>query len=249
MEVPSEPGAFADEEVQEFVRRDGLDIFAGVADRRTEDDAVLAQQVHGMHDPVEDAWAAAAVIDFAETFDAEGEAQIADFDDFLAEIVVDEGAVRKGVEFAVIVLLAEADDIPFAHQRFAAREQVEMAAQFFAFCDEFIHDVKGKVQGVTVFGGPAADAVQVAGTRRVEKDGPGDVAVILFFGCIAGAQAVEGRFEAEVHDGRLDDVRVERIQPVIEEAEPFAAFIDQPAGFVEGFFFKEVPEEVLHDVG
>ena len=37
-----------------------------------------------MHDPVEDAWAAAAVIDFAETFDAEGEAQIADFDDFLA---------------------------------------------------------------------------------------------------------------------------------------------------------------------
>ena len=202
-----------------------------------------------MHDSVEVPFAAAAVVDVAEAFDTDGKAQVAHVGHGFAEVVVDEGAVRKGVEFAVIVLLAEADDIPFAHQRFAAREQVEMAAQFFAFCDDFIHDVKGKVQGVTVFGGPAADAVQVAGTRRVEKDGPGDVAVILFFGCIAGAQAVEGRFEAEVHDGRLDDVRVERIQPVIEEAEPFAAFIDQPAGFVEGFFFKEVPEEVLHDVG
>lgn len=72
-----------------------------------------------MHDPVEDAWAAAAVIDFAETFDAEGEAQIADFDDFLAEIIVDEGAVREGVELTVRMLPAEFQDIGLADQRFA----------------------------------------------------------------------------------------------------------------------------------
>ena len=191
MEVPSEPGAFADEEVQEFVRRDGLDIFAGVADRRTEDDAVLAQQVHGMHDPVEDAWAAAAVIDFAETFDAEGEAQIADFDDFLAEIIIDEGAVREGVELTVRMLPAEFQDIGLADQRFAAGEEVEMTADFFPLAYDFVHDFIRQVQRVAVFRSPAADAVQVAGTRRVEEDGPGDVAVVFGFGCIPRAQAVE----------------------------------------------------------
>ena len=53
-----------------------------------------------MHDLVEDAFTAAAVVDFAEAFDAEGEAEVADLDDFLAECIVDEGPIGKGVEFA-----------------------------------------------------------------------------------------------------------------------------------------------------
>lgn len=42
MEIPREPDALLDEEVQEFVGRDRIDILAGIADGRAEEDAVLA---------------------------------------------------------------------------------------------------------------------------------------------------------------------------------------------------------------
>lgn len=108
VEVPREPRALVDEHVEEFVGRDGGDILARVADGRAEDNAVLAQEVHGVHDFVEITLAAAAVVDFAEALDADGEAQVADFRDLLAEILVDKGAVREGVELAVRMLTAEA---------------------------------------------------------------------------------------------------------------------------------------------
>ena len=175
---------------------DGLDILTGIADGSTEDDTVLAQQVHGVHDLVEDAFAAAAVVDFAEAFDAEGEAEVADLDDFLAEGIVNEGPIGKGVEFAVRMFPAEFQDVRFTDQRFAASEEVEMAAYFFALAYDFIHDVVGQVQGVTIFGSPAADAVQVAGAGRVEEDGPGNIAVIFGFGFVPRTQTVEARFKA-----------------------------------------------------
>ena len=66
-----------------------------------------------------------------------------------------------------------------------------MTADFFPLAYDFVHDFIRQVQRVAVFRSPAADAVQVAGTRRVEEDGPGDVAVVFGFGCIPRAQAVE----------------------------------------------------------
>lgn len=77
MEVPRKPDALLDEQVQEFVRRDGVDVFPGITDGRPKNDAVLAQEVHGVYDLVEIVFAAAAVIDFTESFDTEGEAEIA----------------------------------------------------------------------------------------------------------------------------------------------------------------------------
>ena len=91
-----------------------------------------------MHDLVEDAFTAAAVVDFAEAFDAEGEAEVADLDDFLAECIVDEGPIGKGVEFAVRMFPTKFQDVRFADQRFAASEEVEMAAYFFALAYDFI---------------------------------------------------------------------------------------------------------------
>ena len=113
---------------------------------------------------------------------------------------------------------------------------------------DFIHDIVGQVQGVTIFGSPAADAVQVAGAGRVEEDGPGNIAVIFRLGGVARTQAVKSSFKAQVHDGRLDDMRVQGIQSRIEEAEPFAPFIDESACIVKGFLFKEVAKQMLHDI-
>ena len=123
-----------------------------------------------------------------------------------------------------------------------------MTAQSLAFADDFIHDVERQVQRMTVFSSPAADAMQVAGAGRVEEDGPGNIAVIFRLGGVARTQAVKSSFKAQVHDGRLDDMRVQGIQSRIEEAEPFAPFIDESACIVKGFLFKEVAKQMLHDI-
>lgn len=173
-----------------------------------------------------------------EAFDAEGEAEVADLDDFLAECIVDEGPIGKGVEFAVRMFPTKFQDVRFADQRFAASEEVEMAAYFFALAYDFIHDIVGQVQGVTIFGSPAADAVQVAGAGRVEEDGPGNIAVIFGFGFVPRTQTVEARFKAQVHDGCTDYVGVECIQGSVEELEPLAAFVNELVGIGKRFFFK-----------
>ena len=113
-----------------------------------------------------------------------------------------------------------------------------MAAYFFALAYDFIHDVVGQVQGVTIFGSPAADAVQVAGAGRVEEDGPGNIAVIFGFGFVPRTQTVEARFKAQVHDGCTDYVGIECIQGSVEELEPLAAFVNELAGIGKRFFFK-----------
>lgn len=116
------PLFFCRQQVQEFVRRDGVDVFPGITDGRPKDDAVLAQEVHGVHDLVEIAFAAAAVIDFTESFDTEGEAEIAYVRDFVAKSIINERTVGKSVEFTVRVFPAQTQDIFLAHERFAARE-------------------------------------------------------------------------------------------------------------------------------
>lgn len=120
--VPRKPDALLDEQVQEFVRRDGVDVFPGITDGRPKNDAVLAQEVHGVYDLVEIAFAAAAVIDFTESFDTEGEAEIAYVRDFVAKSIINERTVGKSVEFTVRVFPAQTQDIFLAHERFAARE-------------------------------------------------------------------------------------------------------------------------------
>lgn len=122
MEVPRKPDVLLDEQVQEFVRRDGVDVFPGITDGRPKNDAVLAQEVHGVYDLVEIAFAAAAVIDFTESFDTEGEAEIAYVRDFVAKSIINERTVGKSVEFTVRVFPAQTQDIFLAHERFAARE-------------------------------------------------------------------------------------------------------------------------------
>ena len=76
-----------------------------------------------MYDLVEIAFAAAAVIDFTESFDTEGEAEIAYVRDFVAKSIINERTVGKSVEFTVRVFPAQTQDIFLAHERFAARDR------------------------------------------------------------------------------------------------------------------------------
>ena len=71
VEVEAVSRALGGDEAQELLAGDGVDIRAGVADRRAEDDAVLLEQVHRLHDRVIVAGAAARVVRFGRALNGE----------------------------------------------------------------------------------------------------------------------------------------------------------------------------------
>ena len=79
----------------------------------------------------------------------------------------------KAKNWQVGVRLAQADDILFAHQRLAAGINIEESAQRRTLADDGIKLLVAHIQLIAVLGGPAADAVQVAGGGGVHQDGPG----------------------------------------------------------------------------
>ncbi len=106
------------------------------------------------------------------------------------------------------MLLADLDNILFAHQRLAAGVDVEEDTDLLALLDDAVDLIEGEVQLVAVFRGPAAGAVEVAGGGRIKKNGPRSVAVILVADIILPFPSDEGSVEDEVHEKALEDAFV-----------------------------------------
>lgn len=249
MEVPGVPGAFADEHIDEIIGCDGFNILTGVADGCAVDDTVFMEQVHGMHDFVEMAFAPTTVVYFSPPFNGDGEGQVSYFADLLAEIAIDEGAVGECMEFAVRMGFAELQDIRFPYQRFPAGHHIEMDAQRFALGDNLIHHIIGQVQGVSIFRGPAANAVAVAGASRIEQDDPGNIDPVLFLVFPTFLIAIEGGFEAQVHDGGLDDMGIQGVQSPVQVFPPFMVVHKEFPYRIKGGGLKHVPIDLLNHVG
>ena len=77
------------------------------------------------------------------------------------------------------MLAAQSDDVILAYERFSACVAVDVHSELFALADDGIDVLECQVEFVAVIGGPAAQAMQVAGAGGVEQNGPGDVAPIL----------------------------------------------------------------------
>ena len=66
-----------------------------------------------------------------------------------------------------------------ADERLAAGVDVDVGSQLDALVDDGVDFLVGEVLLVAVFRCPASGAAQIAGARRIEQDGPGNVAVVL----------------------------------------------------------------------
>ena len=105
MEIPAESGALFNDHIQEFITGDYLIVFAGVADRSTEDQTVLLHQIHCMHDLIKHALATAQIVYFIEAFQADSYGEVTYALHILTEFFIDQGAVGKCMEATVIMLL------------------------------------------------------------------------------------------------------------------------------------------------
>jgi hypothetical protein len=98
----------------------------------------------------------------------------------VGKLVVDERAVREGEEDTVPVSFAQRDDVPLAHERFAAGINIEVGAELLALPDDPVEQGAAHGELGAVFRGPASGAFEVAGRGGVHQDGPGDIAVFPF---------------------------------------------------------------------
>ena len=96
---------------------------------------------------------------------------------------------------------AQVDEVVLADERLAAGVDVDVGSQLDALVDDGVDFLVGEVLLVAVFRRPASGAAQVAGARRVEQDGPGDVAVVL----VAHRFLLRPGEHVRVNDERLDE--------------------------------------------
>ena len=223
VEVPVEAYTVADEHIHELITRDGLVVGAGVADGGAEQQTVLLHQVHGVHDAVIDALAAAGIGGITDALDGDEEGHVADFLDAITESLVDQRTVGEQVEHGVLVLGGQLEQILLAAGRLTAGAHVPVDAQRLAFRDDAVHILKAQVQAVAVLGSPAALAVQVAGGGRVEQQDPRHVAVILPAQLHDVVIAREHTLIHKVQGVHLEDVGVDLVDGLVGVLHPLAA--------------------------
>ncbi len=202
-ENPREQTALANQKVEVFVAADQLGVFPRIAQGSAERQFPFPEDLHGPHHGLVGAFAAAEIGVLFIAFNADGRDEVFHAQHVVRKFFVDQGAVREGEEGAVVVLLAQADDVVLANERLPARKDVHVAAQLFPLADDIVQLVVGEVELVAVFRRPASRAVQVAGGGGVHQNGPRHVAVV-FFGILPEALAAH----------KVDEHVLERLFPV-----------------------------------
>ena len=246
VEIEPEVGAFLAEHPHKVVAGHGLEVGTGVADGSAKQNAILLEQVHGVHDSVIVAVAAAGVVGGGSALNGQHERNVAQTDHLFAERLINEGGVGVDGKLHIIVLLGQLEDIRLADQRLAARQHIEVDAQLLALGDDLIHICKAEVVLVAVLPGPAAHAVHVAGRGGVKQDQPGDVALVLDAVLPDGLGAPEKRLVPQVESRGAGHVGVGLVQHAVDELGPLAVRVAQhQTGMVIGLLAEAVTIELL----
>ena len=147
------------------------------------------------------------------------------------------------------MLLGQLEDISLTHQRLAAGQHVQVHAQLLALGNDLVHILKAEVILVTVFTGPAAHAVHIAGGSGVEQDQPGDVALILHAVLADGLGAAEESLVAQIQRHGAGHIGVGLIQHTVDELGPLAVGVGQGlSGVFVGFSAERTAIELLCNI-
>ena len=201
VEVEAEVCTLLAQEPHERVIGDGVDVLAGVADGGAEENAVLLEQIHGVHHSGIVAFATAGVVGLRGALDGQHKGDIAQTLHLFTEGLVDEGGVGVDGKFHVVVLFCQLEHVLLAHQRLAAGQHIQVHAQLLALRNDLVHILKAEVVLVAVLACPAAHAVHIAGRGGVEQNQPGDVALVFDAVLADHLSAAEEGFVAQIQRG------------------------------------------------
>ena len=106
---------------------------------------------------------------------------------------------------------AEFDNVFLSDHRLSTSHHVEVNSQFLTLCNDRIHILKGKIQFISVFCGPASCTMQVTCAGRVHQDDPRNVAVVDFSHLTDGFGSVVKSLESKIHQRSFKYVRMKFI--------------------------------------
>ena len=139
MEVPGEQHSFINKEIQELITGNSFVVLACIADGGAVRQFVLVHQIHGIHDLLENTFAAAGISGFRHAFHAHGKDDILDLAQIIAERLVDQRSVCEDNKAAVLMLSGQLNDIFFTDKRFAAGHDIAADTQRFSLADQAVH--------------------------------------------------------------------------------------------------------------
>ena len=203
--------------IEERLRGNGLEIGAGVAGGNPVDQLFPMQQLDGLHDLAVDAVAPPAICGALGALQGNRGDKVLHPQHLVRKSLVNQCSVGEAEENAVGVLFAKADQVLLAHQRLAAGVDVHVDAQFLPLLDDAVDLLVGQVQLVAVLSGPAAGAVEVAGTGGVQKNGPWNIAAIFLAALLLLGPSNQGGVDKEVHGDGLHDLRVDVCEKPLNE--------------------------------
>ena len=201
VEVEAEVCPLLAQEPHERIVGDGVDVLAGVADGGAEDNAVLLEQIHGVHHSGIVTFAAAGVVGLRGALDGQHKGDIAQTLHFFTEWLIDEGGVGVDGKLHIVVLFCQLEHVLLAHQRLAAGQHIQIHAQLLALRNDLVHILKAEVVLVAVLACPAAHAVHIAGRGGVEQNQPRDVALVFDAVLADHLSAAEEGFVAQIQRG------------------------------------------------
>ena len=166
--------------MEELITGNRVDIRPGVADRSTEQNAVLFQKIHGFHNCGVVAVSTASVIGLLCSLNRKEESHVSKLYQLFAEFLVDQRRIRERGKVAVIVFLNQPENIFFPHHRLSTGHEIKIHAELLALGNNLVHILKGQVIFMSVGSGPASGTVHIAGGCRIEQNQPRDIAVVFF---------------------------------------------------------------------
>ena len=263
VEVPHEERAVILHHLVILLRSDGVVVLARVAAGHAVHQPAVVHDLHGLQHALVDALAAAAVGRLLEAFEGDRGHEVLHAQHLVRELLVDQSAVREGEEHAVVMLLAETDDVLLPHQRLAAGVDVQVHAHLLTLADDVVDLVVGQVQLIAVLGRPAAHALQVAGRGRIQQDGPRDVASVLRAHLVLLLPADQVRINEEVRHESLKDlgvhvlldvknvvmIRVLRVLQRVADRFPLAGEVVAGELVRPVHDLRHVPDRILRHVG
>ena len=180
-EEPCKLRPHIDHLVEIFFASDHLRICGSIAAGNAKGQFSLFQNIHSMDDFLVSAISSSGIRRIFKSLDTDGRHEVLHPQHFVCKRLIDQRSVCECREYTVRVFLTETDDIFLSHQWLSTSKQIDVCTESNSLIDDIVHLFIGQVHMVSILCRPAAGAFQVACTGGIQKDGPGDIAVIFLF--------------------------------------------------------------------
>ena len=208
MEIPDKVGAHFNELVIVLLGGNGIIVDAGIAGGNSIGEFMRVQDFHSLDNFLIDALPAAAVGCFFKALQRDCGNEVAHPAHLLCKGIINQCAVGKAQKNTVVVLFTQADQVVFADHGLPSGVDIHIDAQLLALSNDTVNLIQAEVEPVAIRCRPAPGTVQVTGTGGIQKNCPGNIAVIFlpeFFLIIVGGKV---GIDEEIRDYLFENIRI-----------------------------------------